>query len=109
MEQGQGIAIVGHGPPRYDQICHVNCRLVHSDNKRLRALRSIGIGISSHIGVGSYAQRNAVNLTRVEVYPLGPVQLHEPTLSGCGPRFTAEPGFTVALLVCCQLPPFTWI
>ncbi|MGA2087271.1 MAG: hypothetical protein ABSG60_17320 [Terracidiphilus sp.] len=30
----------------------------------------------------------------VEVKPLGPVQLHDPPLSGCGPRLTAVPEAT---------------
>ena len=43
----------------------------------------------------------------VDVKPFGPVQLHVPPLCGCGPRFTVAPEFTVALLDCCQAPPFT--
>ncbi len=46
----------------------------------------------------------------VEVNPLGPVQLQEPPVNGCGPRLTVEEvEVTEALLVCCHAPPFTWI
>ncbi len=44
----------------------------------------------------------------VEVKPLGPLQLQEPPVNGCGPRFTVEAvEVTEALLVCCHAPPFT--
>lgn len=45
----------------------------------------------------------------VDLYPLGPVQLHDPPLIGCGPRSTAVDGeFTVALDSSVQVePPFT--
>jgi hypothetical protein len=46
----------------------------------------------------------------VEVKPLGPVQLQEPPVNGCGPRFTvAAVEVTEALLVCSHAPPFIWI
>ena len=41
----------------------------------------------------------------VEVNPLGPVQLHDPPLTGCGPRLTVDPLAADAVLVCCQAPP----
>jgi hypothetical protein len=45
----------------------------------------------------------------VEVYPLGPVQLHDPPLVGCGPRSTAVlVVVTVAADSSVQVePPFT--
>jgi hypothetical protein len=46
----------------------------------------------------------------VEVKSLGPVQLQEPPVVGCGPRFTVEAvEVTEALFVCCHAPPFTCI
>ena len=43
------------------------------------------------------------------MYPLGPVQLHDPPLRGCGPRSTAvDVELTVAEDSCVQVePPFT--
>ena len=45
----------------------------------------------------------------VDVYLLGPVQLHDPPLAGFGPRSTAVDGeLTVAVDSCVQVePPFT--
>jgi hypothetical protein len=42
----------------------------------------------------------------VEVKPLGPVQLHDPPLTGCGPRSTAVlVEDTVTVFSSVQLPP----
>jgi hypothetical protein len=43
----------------------------------------------------------------VEEYPLGPDQLQEPPLEGCGPRFTVAPEATVADDSSSQVPPLT--
>lgn len=41
----------------------------------------------------------------VEVYELGPIQLHDPPLTGCGPRSTSvEAELTVAVDSLCQAP-----
>jgi hypothetical protein len=40
----------------------------------------------------------------VDVNPLGPFQIHEPPLTGWGPRFTVLPGATFILLVASQAP-----
>jgi len=37
-----------------------------------------------------------------------PLQLHDPPLVGCGPNLTLSPELTVTLVVCCQVPSFTW-
>src|SRR5581483_389949 len=47
-----------------------------------------------------------VTSREVELRP-GPLQLHEPPVTGCGPNFTLSPEFTLTLAVCCQFPPFT--
>ena len=39
-----------------------------------------------------------------ELKPLGPVQLQEPPLTGCGPMSTAVPELTLMLVICCQPP-----
>ena len=39
-------------------------KLIYSDCKRLRARGSADIGVSSHIGVGTRAQGNAIDLAR---------------------------------------------
>ena len=36
-----------------------------------------------------------------------PLQFQEPPVTGCGPNCTVLPAATVAVAVCCQLPPFT--
>jgi len=43
----------------------------------------------------------------VEVYPLGPVQFHDPPLLGCGPRSTTVDGELTATVDSSLQAPFT--
>src|SRR5687768_6843156 len=43
----------------------------------------------------------------VDVKPLGPVHHQDPPVVGCGPNFTVLPAVTVAVDVCCHVPPLT--
>lgn len=44
---------------------------LHGDRKRLRTLATTGVGVSGYIRVGTYSQRNTVNLARSGFIPVG--------------------------------------
>src|SRR5579872_2823220 len=43
----------------------------------------------------------------VELNPPEPLQLHDPPVTGCGPKVTVLPEVTLTLDVCCHAPPLT--